>query len=421
MRRLVVVAALAAAGLAWPGSADARSGPCLVPGSTLRCALWTANVVYIGDADTFYADLRGDGSRRIYTVRITGINAMEQTVYSDKPWERRGYCHSLEATARLEQLIRRGGGIVRLAALDASSASRRRWRRAVAVKIKGRWRDVGRILVSEGHAVWLSNSEEWAWNESYSRLAERAAAAHRGIWNSSYCGTGPSEGVPLRLTVNNDQPEWVRIRNLDPVRSVNLGGWTLGDSTPSRLTLPDWATVTPGETLTIRVGKGAATWTELFWPRKNVFDNTGANGVGDGAYLFDPQGDLRAWMTYPCRLGCTDPYAGALELTADATGAESVTVRNVGTAAVDLDGYRLQSPPHIYAFGIGTTLAPGEELVVDTQGDPDEDTRFEKHWGRATPILNASGDVVRMLSLRGVEVACFAYGIRSCARPGPST
>ena len=50
------------------------------------------------------------------------------------------------------------------------------------------------------------------------------------------------------------------------------------------------------------------------------FDNTGANGVGDGAYLFDPQGDLRAWMTYPCRLGCTDPYTGALELTADATG-----------------------------------------------------------------------------------------------------
>ena len=39
MRRLAVVVALAAAGLAWPGSADARSGPCLIPGSTLRCAL----------------------------------------------------------------------------------------------------------------------------------------------------------------------------------------------------------------------------------------------------------------------------------------------------------------------------------------------------------------------------------------------
>ena len=143
--------------------------------------------------------------------------------------------------------------------------------------------------------------------------------------------------------------------------------------------------MTPGETLTIRIGKGDATWTELFWARKNVFDNpgSGTKGVGDGAFLFDPQGDLRAWMTYPCRLACTDPYAGALQLSADAKGAESVTVRNVGTATVDLDGYRLTSPPYVYAFGIGTTLARGEELTVDTRGDPDEDTRLEKHWGRA--------------------------------------
>jgi hypothetical protein len=250
----------------------------------------------------------------------------------------------------------------------------------------------------------------------YSRLAERAAAAGRGIWNTSYCGAGPSEGVPLRLTVNDDQPEWVRIRNLDPVRTVNLRGWTLGDSTPARYTLPDWATVTPGETLTIRIGKGVATWTELFWARKNVFDNPGAGtkGVGDGAFLFDPQGDLRAWMTYPCRLACTDPYAGALQLSADAKGAESVTVRNVGTATVDLDGYRLSSPPYVYAFGIGTTLARGEELTVDTQGDPDEDTRLEKHWGRATPILNDGRDVVRLSSLRGVQIACVAIGTGAC-------
>jgi endonuclease YncB( thermonuclease family) len=421
MRRLAVVVALAAAGLAWPGTADARSGPCLIPGSTLRCALWTAKVTYIADGDTFYADLRGDGSRRIYTVRITGINAMEQTVYSAYAWQRRGYCHALDATNRLEGLIRRGGGIVRLAALDASSASRRRWRRAVAVKIEGRWRDVGRLLASEGLALWLPSREEWAWNASYSLLAERAAAAHRGIWNTSSCGTGPSDAVPLRLTVNDDQPEWVRIRNLDPVRTINLGGWTLGDSTPARYTLPDWTTVTPGETLTIRIGKGTDTWTELFWARKNVFDNFGRNGVGDGAYLFDPQGDLRAWMTYPCRLGCTDPYAGALDVSADPTGRESVTVRNAGTAAVDLDGYTLRSPPYVYAFGIGTTLAPGEELTVDTQGDPDEDSRLEKHWGKATPILNGGGDVVRLTSVRGVEIACFAYGARSCARSGPST
>lgn len=427
MRWPVVCLALAAGLVAWPGVAEARSGSCLVPGSQLRCSIWTGRVTLVNDGDTFYVDLSGDGSRRIYKVRITGINAMEQTVYSPNPAARRGECHALEATARLEQLIRRGGGRVRLAALDASSASKRRWRRAVAVKVDGRWRDVGRTLINEGHAVWLPNWQEWAWNASYSRLAERAAAAHRGIWNPTYCGAGPSDASPLRLTVNgdadgadddNENGEWIRIRNLDPARAVNLGGWMVSDSTPlNRYRLPDWTTVTPGETLTIRVGRGTDTWTELFWGlRKSIFDNERTDhALGDGAFLFDPQGDLRAWMTYPCRLACTDPHRAALQLSADGVGRESVTVRNAGATAVDLDGYRLLSRPHVYPFGIGTTLAPGQELVVQTGGDPEEDTPLVKHWGKPGAILRDRGDVVRLTSLRGVEVDCFAYGDATCA------
>ena len=34
----------------------------------------------------------------------------------------------------------------------------------------------------------------------------------------------------------------------------------------------------------------------------NVTD--GAKCMGDGAWLFDPQGDLRAWYMYPCRAAC---------------------------------------------------------------------------------------------------------------------
>jgi endonuclease YncB( thermonuclease family) len=426
MRRLAVCLVLAAGLVAWPGVAQARSGSCLIPGAELRCSIWTGRVTSVGDGDTFYVYV--SGARRVYKVRITGINAMEQTVYTDNPAARRGECHALEATARLEQLIRRGGGRVRLAALDASSASHRRWRRSVAVKINGRWRDVGRTLISEGHAVWLPNWEEWAWNASYSRLAERAAAAHRGIWNPTYCGRGPSDASPLRLTVNgdadgtdddNENGEWIRIRNLDPVRTVRLGGWMVSDSTPTnRYRLPDWVTVTPGETLTIRVGRGTDTWTELFWGlRKSIFDNERTDhGLGDGAYLFDPQGDLRAWMTYPCRLGCRDPLARALELSARGTGRESVTVRNAGATAVDLDGYRLVNPPHVYPFGIGTTLAPGKELTVQSGGDPEEDTPLVKYWGKAGAILRDAGDVVRLTSLRDVEVACVAYGDATCGQ-----
>ena len=62
--------------------------------------------------------------------------------------------------------------------------------------------------------------------------------------------------------------EWVRIRNLDPVNEVHLGGWWLRDSALSRYVFPDWATLPPGESLTVYVGEGTDTWTEFFWNRR---------------------------------------------------------------------------------------------------------------------------------------------------------
>jgi endonuclease YncB( thermonuclease family) len=425
MRRVVLLLVCGLVLAAAP-AAQARSGSCLLPGVKTKCSIWTGKVVYIADGDTVYVDLAHDGSSRIVTVRFTGINAMEQTVYSANPARRRGFCHAVQATSRLEQLIRGSGGIVRLAALDASSASRKRWRRAVAVKVHGRWRDVDRILLSEGLAVWLANSNEWIWNKPYSRLAERAAAAHRGIWDPTACGRGPEDWAQLALTVNGDADgtdgenlngEWVRIRNLDPVRPVHLGGWTLRDSAPGGYRFPDWVTITPGEELTVRAGSGTDTWTELFEGfRQPIWDNAtgGGHGVGDTALLLDPQGDVRAWTSYPCRLACADPNAGALKVTADPVGRESVTVRNVGTAAIDLDGYRLWSSPHVYAFPIGSVVRPGEALKVQVVGDPDEDTRLVKYWGKAGTILNDSGDVVRLTNLRGTELDCYAFGAATC-------
>jgi hypothetical protein len=37
-----------------------------------------------------------------------------------------------------------------------------------------------------------------------------------------------------------------------------------------------------------------------------VFDNPSfdAKAAGDGGYLFDPRGDLRAWMLWPCVHAC---------------------------------------------------------------------------------------------------------------------
>jgi endonuclease YncB( thermonuclease family) len=412
---LILVLPLAAA-----PAAAARTGSCLAPGVKALCTVWTGKVTFIGDGDTIYVDVKGDRTKKSQHIRLTGFNAMEQSVYSSNPARRRGECHALEATARLEQLIRGSRGRVRLAALNPASHSRLRPRRAIAVRIGGRWRDVGTIMLGEGHALWLPNRQEWVWNAGYSALAEQAAAQRINLWNPIHCGAGPADASPLRVIVNpyENQPEreWIRVRNLDPVNEVHLGGWWVRDSALRRYVFPDWATLAPGDSLTVSTRKGSDTWTEFFWhQRKSIFDNPGGEtAVGDGAYLFDPQGDLRAWMTYPCRVDCTDPYTGALAIDANPRGRENVTVRNTSASAVDLDGYWLESPPYRYAFPRDSVLEPGEELRVEVRGDPVEDSRLEKHWGRSSAILNNGGDRVRISSFRGVVVACYAYGSASC-------
>src|SRR4051794_19079523 len=60
--------------------------------------VWHANVVSVDDGDTIHVRLGG----QVETVRFSSIQAMEQAVYSPHPSKRRGECHALEATARLE-------------------------------------------------------------------------------------------------------------------------------------------------------------------------------------------------------------------------------------------------------------------------------------------------------------------------------
>jgi hypothetical protein len=91
-----------------------------------------------------------------------------------------------------------------------------------------------------------------------------------------------------------------------------------------------------------------------------------------------------------------------------------VTVRNVASTAIDLDGYRLHSPPYTYAFPRDSVLDPGDEMTIDVLGDPLEDSRLEKHWGRPRAILDNGGDRVRISSFRGVVLDCYAYGTASC-------
>ncbi len=291
-----------------PATAHARTGACLVDGGGPECTLWTGKVVFVADGDTVDIDIAGDGTARPLRVRLTGLNAMEQTRYSRYPSRRRGECHALAATRRLERIVKRGHNRVRVAAQDPRSKSGSRWRRSIAVRIGGRWRDPAKTLVAEGLALWLPAHEEWAWNAEYGRLADAAAQAGRGLYDTDSCGAGPAAHADLALDVRwdadgNDQEnvngEWIRVANRS-AQPVDLTGWWVRDSHLRRYRFPSGATVPANGAVRVHVGRGEANGTAFFWGLPApAFENADpSRGMGDGGYLFDPQGDLRAWQTY---------------------------------------------------------------------------------------------------------------------------
>jgi endonuclease YncB( thermonuclease family) len=403
-------------------TAAAATGPCVIGSSGgPSCTLWEGKVAYVDDGDTLHVRVGG----RTEHVRITGIQAMELTRYSTNPRLRAGYCHGVEAADRLDQLVRMAHGRVRLSAEDPTSNSRRRPRRSVAVLLNHRWVDVGRVLIKEGLALWMPNRVETAWNPRYSVLSEQAQAARVGLWNTASCGLGPSEGAPIKLWVNwrsdvseagDPDGEWVRIRNLDAVNPLPVGGWWVRDSGLRQYRFPDRAVVPAGGVLTLYVGEGFDDDDEYFWGlTTTVFDNVDrTTESGDGAYLFDPQGDLRAWMTYPCRTTCGDPNQGALELGVKARGTEYVSVRNVGPGPIGLEGYRLTSRGHVYAFNSDAVLQPGETLRVYTTRDTDRDEPFVKGWAQFSPILSNAGGAVRLSTFTDSVLACTTWGDGEC-------
>lgn len=423
MRRFLFLAGFLL--LAFPATAAAAErGPCGVGEQSPTCYFWNGKVTFIADGDTLSVKI---GREKTATrVRITGLNATEEYVHTSSADDRVGECHADEATARLEQLVRAAKGRVRLSAQDPASNSRGRYRRAVSVNIGGRWRDVGRTLLNEGHALWLANGSEWAWNASYSVLAQRAAARKIGLWNPDYCAPGPAADVKMWVNADadgddtqNPNGEWIRIKNLDPVNALPIGGWWVRDSDLRRYVFPADEVIAPDSVVTVYVGRGTNVPPgDLFWGLgASIFDNpsSAGTGSGDGAYLFDPDGDLRAHMQYPCRWHCSDPLEGKVKVEAAyKRNDEYVTLTNTSGSRVDLDGYRLWTPGYTYAFTPPATIQPGDSMRVYTQGSAAEDEPLVKHWGLQGPVLGNNSDKVKLSTFDYIDVACQAWGTATC-------
>jgi micrococcal nuclease len=323
----LLLALTALAGVLAPTADAVRRGPCIPGTKKPTCRVWTGKVMAVADGDTVNARIWQNGhwsERR--DIRVLGLQAMELTDYS-RAHGRKGECHAVAAAERLEFLLQ-GRRVkrrkIRVAAFRVSSRTegrRGRLRRGVAYKANGRWHDAGAMLMREGHALWDPNGKEWAWNARYAELARRAASEGRGIWDTDACGAGPRPGALIELGVNwdarhsdgrNVNGEWIKIKNRDPLNPLPLHRWWVRDSALRRYRLPQSAIVPAGGSIRVRVGKGTDNAINFFWGLSEpVFENAkrGRRAIGDGGYLFDPRGDLRAWRMYPCRMVCAGPGA----------------------------------------------------------------------------------------------------------------
>jgi hypothetical protein len=312
----------------------------------------------------------------------------------------------------------------------------------------GGWHDVQRTMLWEGHALWEPQNVETTHNVEYHRLADEAAAAGRKIWDKNYCGEGPSQGAHLSLLVHYDangddsdnvNGEYVVLKNTNKeckfldhkgkknnsCGAVDLSGWHLRDSSLEMYTFPSGSILGMGKRFYVHVGRGSRSHTSYstsFYMGRSgpLFDNAASNGDGDGAYLLDPDGDFRAWMTYPCVVDCSASLAGKIVVSkvvynpdgADTADQEYVQFKSVASSRFYLDGYLVRTLPYNMQPGWGTYLDPGETLTIYM--GKGTNTRTRQYLGMDHAVLNNSGDEVDIVTYNDIRVTCHTWGSGRC-------
>jgi micrococcal nuclease len=427
----VMISALAI--MAPSAVASPLRGPCVAGRERPICRFVPARVVRVVDGDTVWVRLASDPRHRSRSVRVLGINAMELSRYSATPAGRRGACHAVEAANLAQRLIDVSGRRVRLASQRASSrtATRHRLRRSLWVRADGRWRDVGAVLVQAGLALPLSNRREWAHNREYRLLARDAMLARRGLYDPAGCGRGPDADLTPSLYVHPDADgddernlngEWITVVN-PADRPLALTGWWVQDSglhpsapgAPGYL-FPAGTSVPARSQIRVHVGCGHRDG-DLHWCRRSsVLENAthDRRHMGDGAFLFDPRGNVRAARLYPCETDCTDPLTGQITLSG-VLGTRDLEVYNWTGAPIDLSGYSvrigfrdLDQPRSTAEFPLGTLVPPRADLLVQFT------YRYREPapgviWWRNTIQLTYWGGMMALLSPDDRLVACEAW------------
>jgi endonuclease YncB( thermonuclease family) len=417
--------------------------------ATAALKSWTVRVVRVNDGDTFDVDANGDGAID-YKVRFIGINAAEGHMHNGS-WQ--GTCHSHAAYALVKKLVLNKRVTLRANSFNDTGDQNRKIR---FINRTSDNLDVDALELKKGLAVAYPNNKDPQRNGYYNRLAKAAAAAHKGLWNPTACGYGPHQSAKLKVYVHWWVPatggtpgdavlnhEYVRIENHSS-SAVPLNGWVLRDSSSfyyyfgdakelpaaTHVTIGPTASIPAHGAITVHSGHVPSGKTDgwgtqdlnYYWglnvsafaqERLGITSFTQALNpsyrehapvLGDGAYLYDTDRDLRAYMTYPCvktgNVTCKDSTPLPLQIGArlapagtsgnTAANEQIVSIKNTGSRPVDLSGYYLDRWPYNYEFRRypATVLQPGDVLRIHGGTDPGGNTStLNQYWGLPKHIL----------------------------------
>lgn len=379
---------------------------------------WTGTVDRVVDGDTVQVDIAGDGTSGVH-VRNAGIQAMEK-----------GQCGAAEATKALASMVEPGQSVVlRASYADSTSTDGTRVRPLRYLDLPSGL-DVQLELLRRGLVLaYPLGAREIARQDEYHRAAQEAAQQGIGLYSRDLCGEGPRQKAQLRVWVNwdadgndadNVNGEYVRILN-EGGKSVDVSGWWLRSPTNARYTFPPGTSIPAGRHLTLHSGSGSNTATDHYWGGTHGrFYNVKPDGVHSfGAYLFDPDGDLRFWSMYPCTWGCWEPLStiSNVSWTADYNppgdertdpNLETVSLTNTSTQRIDASYRVVTLLGRVLEFGRGTYLDPGETLRVHMGRGSEK--RLHKYLGSDKPQLNNAGGSVVLRNAQGVQIGCARWG-----------
>lgn len=424
---MITAAALAVSALIAPAVAQpafASDSPPLAPGEVIRDRGFVARVT---DGDTFrFANTPNRRTESYTVVRLIGVQAPEVSRKGFGAGECKG-----DVAQQVLVDIAEGRPVVLASVADTRDKNRDRLLRTAYVKNdNGQWVDLADQMLRRGWGQWFPKKVEPAHNREYRQLADAAAAAGLNIWNPTNCGSRYSPGVPLSMLIQPDPSgndwknvngEYVRIANQSTTQAVDMSGWSLRDGSLHWLKFPSGTVVQPNSALTVRVGEGPDTADTLYWGRKRpAFSNLTVTKsfMGDGAYLIDPQGNVRAWFLYPCITSCDDPRTGAITITKvryDPPGneiprpnEEYFRLVNRSGTSFGLIGYEVRIGGYTREFTWRDTLAPGQRMTIRIgKGRDRGNTRY---FGMGHSILDNGGDVITLRSFDARIVACKAWG-----------